>query len=200
MKTMDKRIKAIAVHGLFTAVITLLTLFASIPLPAGTGGAYLNAGDVAIYAASYVLGPIGGMITSAAGSALADILHGSVVYAPVTLVVKGLMALIAGLIFKKSRPLAPILGGLVMPAGYFIFELILYGTGTALFGLWTNAIQYAFGVVAGILLVFALGRTKLVPHHEKKEREKDGALAVSGDTGYGDPDGRGSDNRDNTDP
>lgn len=200
MKSMDKKVKSIAVHGLFTAIITVLTLFASIPLPAGTGGAYLNAGDAAIYAASYVLGPIGGMITAAVGSALADVLHGSVVYAPVTLVVKGLMALIAGLIFKKSRVLAPVVGGLVMPAGYFVFELILYGMGTALFGLWTNAIQYAFGVAAGILLVLALKRTKIIAHHERKEEKKDGALAVSHDTGHGDTDGRGRDSRDNTDP
>ena len=173
MKTTDQKIKTLALHGLFTAIIAILTLFASIPLPAGSGGAYLNAGDVAIYAAAYVLGPVGGMITAAVGSALADILHGAVVYAPATLVIKGLMALIAGLIFKRSRALAPVTAGLVMPLGYFLFELPLYGMGTALFGLWTNAIQYAFGALAGTAVVLALKKAHIKQYNMKKDEPKE---------------------------
>ena len=162
MKANDKIIKRLALHGIFLSVIAMLTLFASVPLPMGSGGAYLNAGDAAIYAAAYVLGPAGGAVTAALGSALADMLHGAMVYAPVTLVIKGLMGLIAGLLFKRLRLGSLPIAGLVMPAGYFAFERILYGSGTALFGLWTNAIQYAFGVAAGILLIAALGRTKAI--------------------------------------
>lgn len=172
MKTDDEKIKRLAAHGIFTAIIALLTLFASIPLPAGSGGAYVNAGDAAIFAAAFVLGPVGGAVTAAVGSALADVLHGAVVYAPATLVIKGLMGLIAGLIFKKSRYLAPPVSGLVMPAGYFLFEVLLYGTGTALFGLWTNAIQYAFGAAAGILLVAALSRAGIRPFEKTRKEDR----------------------------
>lgn len=173
MKTSDEKIKRLAVHGIFTALIGVLTLFASVPLPVGSGGAYLNAGDAAIYASAYVLGPVGGMITAAVGSALADVLHGAVVYAPATLVIKGLMGFLAGLIFKKSRYLAPPVSGLVMPAGYFLFEIILYGVETALFGLWTNAIQYAFGAAAGILIVLALSRTGITLIDKEKRQDKE---------------------------
>lgn len=169
MKKMDNRIKKLALHGLFTAIIAMLTLFASIPLPVGSGGAYLNAGDTAIYAAAYVLGPVGGAIVAAVGSALADVLHGAAIYAPVTFVIKGLMGLIAGLIYRKSRFLAAPLAGVVMPLGYFVFEVFMYGKGTALFGLWTNAIQYAFGIIAGTLLVLALGRAGVKPFYKDKE-------------------------------
>ena len=168
MKTNDERIKKLAVHGLFTAIIAMLTLFASVPLPVGSGGAYLNAGDAAIYTAAFVLGPVGGAIVSAVGSALADLLHGAAIYAPVTFVVKGLMGLIAGLIFKRSRFLAAPAAGTVMPAGYFAFEYFMYGMGTALFGLWTNAIQYAFGIIAGTLLVLALRKAGVKPFYEGK--------------------------------
>lgn len=173
----NDRIRSLAMHGVFLAVIAMLTLFASVPLPAGTGGAYINAGDAAIYAAAYVLGPVGGAVTAALGSALADVLHGAMIYAPVTLVIKGLMGLIAGLLFKRLRHGAPPVAGLVMPAGYFLFEYLLYGRGTALFGLWTNAIQYVFGVVAGILLITALGKTRAVqpaaaPHEGGNFNEK----------------------------
>ena len=200
MKKTDEKVRTLVLHTLFTAIIAVLTLFASIPLPVGSGGAYLNAGDAAIYAAAYVLGPIGGAIAASVGSALADVLHGAVVYAPATFVIKGLMGLIAGLLFKKSRWLAPLAGGIVMPLGYFAFEYLLYGSGTALFGLWTNAIQFAFGVIAGILLVFALGKTKVVPHYRRKEEEKHGALAVHNTDGNDRADGSGSDRGDNPHP
>ena len=147
-------------HGVFTAVIAMLTLFASVPLPVGSGGAYLNAGDAAIYLAAWALGPWGGGLTAAVGSALADILHGSLIYAPATFVIKGLMGVFCGLLWKKLRHGAPAIAGVVMPAGYFLYEILLYGAETALFGLWTNAIQYAFGVTAGILLIIALGRSR----------------------------------------
>ena len=168
MKSNDEKIKKLAAHGVFTAIIAVLTLFASIPLPVGSGGAYLNAGDAAVYTAAFVLGPVGGAIVAAVGSALADVLHGAVVYAPATFIIKGLMGLIAGLLFKKSRVLAPTVGGVVMPVGYFAYELLLYGIGTALFGLWTNAIQYAFGAAAGILIVIALGRAGVKGFYEKR--------------------------------
>lgn len=173
VKASDEKIKRLAVHGIFTAIIALLTLFASIPLPVGSGGAYLNAGDAAIFTASFILGPVGGMITAAVGSALADVLHGAVIYAPATLVIKGLMGLLSGILFKKSKYLAPPVSGLVMPAGYFVYELILYGIGTALFGLWTNAIQYAFGAVAGIFLVLALTRAGVRPLEKTERQEKE---------------------------
>lgn len=163
----SQTIRRLALHGIFAAVIAMLTLFASVPLPVGSGGAYLNAGDAAIYLASAALGPWGAAVTAAFGSALADLLHGAIVYAPATLVIKGLMGMLSGLLWRKLRYGSFAAAGIVMPAGYFIFEMLLYGSGTALFGLWTNAIQYVFGVMAGALLTVALIRSKaLRPYWE----------------------------------
>lgn len=162
-ENMDRiKIKTVVTYGLLTAVIAVLTLFASIPLPVGDGGAYLNAGDAAVYASAYILGPVGGAIVSGVGSALADVLHGSPIYAPATLVIKALMGLVCGLLLKKLRRVPPFIAGLIMPAGYFAFEAALYGAATALFGLWTNAIQYAFGAFAGLLLFMAFERAGIV--------------------------------------
>lgn len=161
-KLTNDRIRSVVMHGILMAIVALLTLFASVPLPMGNGGAYLNAGDAAVYASAYVLGPWGGALVSALGSALADVLHGAVIYAPVTLVIKGLMALICGLLLKRMKRLPPVFAGLIMPVGYFAFEIILYGAETAFFGLWTNGIQYAFGTLAGILLIHALDNSGVV--------------------------------------
>lgn len=168
MKTKTKNreteadIKRLVVYAMLTAIVALLTLFASIPLPVGDGGAYLNAGDAAVYASAYILGPVGGAVVSGLGSAIADVLHGSVIYAPVTLVIKAVMALICGALLKKLRRVPPFAAGLVMPVGYFAYEAALYGAETALFGLWTNLIQYAFGSAAGMLLFIAFERAGVV--------------------------------------
>lgn len=157
----DKRVRLLVLYGLITAIIAVLTLFASIPLPLGEGGAYLNAGDAAIYLAAYILGPVGGFVTAAVGSALADLLHGAAVYAPATFVIKGLMGLICGALIKRIKYGAPPVAGVIMPLGYFAFEYALFGAAAALYGLWTNAIQYAFGVAAGIALIAFAARSKL---------------------------------------
>lgn len=171
----NERIRSLALHGMLTAVIAMLTLFASVPLPVGSGGAYLNAGDAAVHLAAYVLGPIGGAVTAGVGSALADILHGAAVYAPATFIIKALMAFICGHLTKRMRYAAPAISGLVMPIGYFLFELVLYGKAAALPGLWMNGIQYAFGTIAGALLIAALPRSdRHFPYWERLEARRRG--------------------------
>ena len=158
----NDNIRSLVYHSMLTAVIAMLTLFASVPLPVGNGGAYLNAGDAAVYASAYILGPWGGAAVAGVGSALADILHGSPVYVPATLVIKAAMAFICGMLLKKLRRIPPVIAGLVMPAGYFAFELVVLDMSAALFGLWTNAIQYAFGAAAGMLLFHAFEKAGIV--------------------------------------
>ena len=158
----DSAVGRLAAYGLMTAVIAVLTLFASIPLPTGSGGAYLNAGDVAVYFSAWLFGPLGGAATAAVGSALADLLHGSAIYAPATFIIKGLMGLLCGLLFKKIKCGALPIAGLVMPTGYFAYEYLLYDISAALYGLWTNAIQYTFGVVAGIVLIVFAGKSSFI--------------------------------------
>lgn len=179
-KPNEERIRRLALHGIFVSVIAMLTLFASVPLPTGAGGAYLNAGDAAIYAAAYVLGPVGGFITASIGSAVADMLHGAMIYVPATFIIKGLMGLIAGFLYKRIRHFAPLIAGIIMPVGYFAYEFLFFRE-SALFGLWTNAIQYAFGVIASAVLLIALERARAVTpwwerttkEETKKERQDD---------------------------
>lgn len=157
-------IKRITTYAVMLAIITALTYFVYIPM--GTAGAYLNAGDVGIYIASYLLGGWGGAAVAATGSALADVLVGSAIYAPATFAIKGLMALIAGLMYVKlpgkARYACTFIAGLVMPTGYFFYELIIFDASAALFGLWTNAIQYGIGAVLGIIAVIAFERIPFI--------------------------------------
>ncbi|MDE5990297.1 MAG: ECF transporter S component, partial [Clostridia bacterium] len=73
----------------FTAVLAALTTaFTLISIPLATG--YFNFGDLVIFIASVLLGPLYGAIVGAIGGALGDVILSYFVYAPFTLVIKAL--------------------------------------------------------------------------------------------------------------
>lgn len=142
------------------ALVSLVTFFVRVPLP--TGG-YLNIGDIAVVFAGLVLGDLAGAtggwlgaIAGGLGSALADIFGGFAVFAPVTLVAKGLEGGLAGLAAgRRAWVQAALLacGGLAMMAVYFIGETIMPNIGLqgALSELLPNLIQAVSGFVGGRL-------------------------------------------------
>lgn len=151
----QKPVNRLALAGLLAAVVVILT-FAHIPIPIpAMPGAYINLGDVGVYLCAYLLTAPWGALTAAIGSGLADILLGSAIYAGPTFVIKGCMALVASLLISRwKKPLpAVIVAGLLMPAGYFLFETCLYGAATAALSIPFNGIQYAAGVVLGFAAI-----------------------------------------------
>ncbi len=164
----NNKLRKIVWAGLFTALTTVATMVIQVPSP--TGG-YVNAGDVLVILGSFILGPVWGAIAAGVGSALADLFAGYIMYAPATLIIKGLMALTAGMILrsaKKSNPLpftilAGITAEIIMIFGYFAFTATLLGYGWgALAEIPGNCVQGVFGVVAGTFLFFALRRIPYV--------------------------------------
>ena len=108
--------------ALFAALACVATMSIRIPTP-GTGG-YIHPGDAIVILAGIILGPVYGMLAGGIGSALSDLIGGYFVYVPITLVIKGLVALVSGLIYQKmcrygkNRYVAVILGGItdLLPA------------------------------------------------------------------------------------
>ena len=123
--------------ALFAALACVATMSIRIPTP-GTGG-YIHPGDAIVILAGIILGPVYGMLAGGIGSALSDLIGGYFVYVPITLVIKGLVALVSGLIYQKmcrsgkNRYIAVILGGITdivfVAGGYFICEFFFSGTG-----------------------------------------------------------------------
>lgn len=148
--------------ALFAAIIMLATMIA---IPLGTGGGYIHPGDSMIYAAAWFLGPLAGA-AAAVGSALADVILGFPIYAPATFVIKGLMGLAVGLLIKRHgqkllpKMLSMLLGGIIMTAGYFIYEYFIYSAATAFADIPWSLVQAAAGVIIGTLVIGALGRIK----------------------------------------
>lgn len=150
----DEKIKRMTLAGLMCAIVVITTMFAAVPIP-GVQGAYANAGDAAVYAAAYLLGWPWGVMVAAVGSGLADLLLGSALYAPATLVIKGAMAFIAAKLLKKGGMRIPVLllSGGVMMAGYFVYECIIYGAATAVLSVPANLIQAVLGAVLGSIVI-----------------------------------------------
>ncbi|MEA4853203.1 MAG: ECF transporter S component [Christensenella sp.] len=128
---MEQKTKKLTTTAVMAALVFIVTMLVYIPVP-GVKGAYFNVGDVIIYCLSFILGGPYAVFAAAVGSALADLALGSAVYIPATLVIKGCMALIVGMMTLKSVSfkryfIACLLASLVMAFGYCTYEFFLNG-------------------------------------------------------------------------
>lgn len=162
-----KNTKKITIPALLAAAVFVVTWTCRVPIPATNGG-YVNLGDTIIYIAAYIFGgPVAG-ISAALGSILADFLAGAPVYAPATFVIKGVMGLVCGLLMQRKAFIrylsACMLGGLIMTAGYALYELALFGTAYAVASIPYNLIQWvgSTAVAAVLYPIVTRLRTTLV--------------------------------------
>ncbi|MBY8985636.1 MAG: ECF transporter S component [Candidatus Lokiarchaeota archaeon] len=152
---------SLSIVGLFSALICVLTMIISIPIPATQG--FINIGDAGVMITGMMFGPIIGGIAGGVGSSLADIFLGYTIYAPATLVIKGLEGFLVGLIADpknmKSRinyrdVFAVIIGGITMTYGYFLYEIFFFGGPGALYEFFLNGIiQFGLGGIIAIVFI-----------------------------------------------
>jgi len=86
--------KEIAAMGVFTAFVAVATM--SVSAYVGVTGGYFNVGETMVYTAAILMGPIVGGFAGGVGSMLADISLGYTVFAPGTLIIKGVEGVIVG--------------------------------------------------------------------------------------------------------
>ena len=145
--------------ALFAALAWVATMSIRIPT-LGTNG-YIHPGDAVVILSGIILGPVYGFLAGGIGSAMADLLGGYFIYVPITLIIKGLIALISGIIYqrfgktKKSRYICVVIGGItdivLVAGGYFICEFFMYGAGAAA-SIPANLIQGAGGLIISLVL------------------------------------------------
>lgn len=145
-------------------MICVATMIIHIPTP-GTGG-YANLGDAILLTCAFLISPGSAVASAAFGSMLADILSGYMIYAPGTLVIKGITAWIAVLISRWShrenisnkavfaiRLLAGSVAELFMAAGYFFYEAVILSYGlSASASVPANLAQGVVGLAAAMVL------------------------------------------------
>lgn len=159
----SKKIKTMTLAALLAAFACVATMLIQVPTP--TKG-YVNLGDCIVNISAWLLGPVYGAAAAGIGSAMADVISGYIVYAPATLIIKGLMAAASFFVYRAiskkansvfSRVAAAITAELIMVAGYGIFEAIMYGSvATAFLGVSGNLIQGLMGIVSSVVIYEAV--------------------------------------------
>ncbi len=177
-KVMDEKIKKLTMSALLAALTAVSVLVVQIPMP-GTG--YLNLGDGIVLLCGLLLGPLYGAAAAGIGSAIADLISGYVIYAPATLVIKGLTAVTAYKVFKAlsgkdgggaiaknaiseeaRKKVVPhtvfsgIIGELVMVIGYLLYEGLVVLRGGSLAASFSAALSSVpFNLIQGAAGVLA---------------------------------------------
>lgn len=159
--TVEKMAKA----AMFAAIACVATLVIQIPSPLK---GYMNLGDCAVLLAGWLLPMPYGALAAGVGSMLADVFTGYFLYAPITFLLKGLMAFAAGRSYPAlskripplaSRLIAGVLAEGIMVLGYFAFESLLYGASPAALNIPLNLLQGALGVALSMVLIRFLARS-----------------------------------------
>jgi len=161
MKKMNN-IKKLVIAALMAALTAVATMAIQIPSPLH---GYVHLGDSLVLLCGIVLGPLGGALAAGIGSMMADLLTGYFIYAPATLVIKGLAAFAAGLVFsglaksakvQVNRYAAVVISGIssavIVILGYFVYEIFLYGVPAAAANTIFNAVQGIFGIIGAFVL------------------------------------------------
>ena len=168
--------------GIFAALIFVVTYSTHFPFPTmGIGPKILvHLGDTALYLAVIMIGTRRGTIASALGMGMFDLLSQYAIWAPVTVIAKGGMALIAGLFINgnkregksvKFNIIGGIISGIYMIVIYWIGGAIITILTTKNVGLVTsliantegipgNIIQVVLGIVIALPLGVALNKVK----------------------------------------
>ena len=158
----QKRTQKLAFAALFGA-LTFAATWVSFPSPFGGN---VNLGDCILLITAWLPLEPWGIFACAIGATFTDLAAGYAIYAPATFVIKALMVTVAILI-KRGIPQLPAIwralvsgvsAELVMVAGYFVYESILYGAGAALLNIPFNLAQGGIAVTAAILLSLVLSR------------------------------------------
>lgn len=147
-------LKDLSIVAMFTGVVCVATVILKMDIPATHG--FFNVGDSMVYVTALLFGSAIGGIAGGLGSSLADILLGFPLYAPATLVIKGVEGLIVGYLGHKVRPkLETSVRGEVLGIflGISLGAIVCYLGLTYYIGIFGNlVIEKTFWVVVATLL------------------------------------------------
>jgi len=155
--------------AVFAALVFIVTSqIPPIPIPATSG--YFNVGETVIYVAALLFGASVGALSGGIGAMLADVYLGFGVFAPGTLVIKGIEGAIVGFLNLKLKKyiqnvtlcavISVIVGGSEMVAGYFLYEQLALGLSfsVVLAEAPFNAVQMLVGIIIALPIMHAVLR------------------------------------------
>ena len=94
----NKTVYRVTLTAVFAALVFVASVI-SVPVPAAFGMTRIHLGNIFCLLSGFILGPVGGGLAAGIGSGLYDvIIYGDMLSAPFTLVFKGMMAVVCGMI------------------------------------------------------------------------------------------------------
>jgi uncharacterized membrane protein len=160
-RTFDMILTAMAIALVFVA-----TLLLNIKLPITANGGLVHLGTAMLFIISMLFGPKKGAVAGAVGMGLFDLVSGWTLWAPISIIARGLQGYIVGKIAwsngrnggsKAFNILAAIVSIPVMIAVYYVGEAIIFGSfivpAASIPG---NIVQNVVGLVVAIPAVIAL--------------------------------------------
>ena len=158
----NQKVRKLVLSALMAALVYVATSIIQIPSPVN---GYVNLGDCFVLLSGWLLGPWYG--AAGIGSMLVDLLSGYGHYVPGTLIIKGLDALAAALIFralgrgKTAMLVSGIVGETIMVLGYFAYASMILGKGlAAAASIPGNIVQGIAGIAIGLVLAVLLQKAK----------------------------------------
>lgn len=158
----NKNIKDLTLAGIFTATVFLFTAYLHIPTHTG----YTHVGDGILYLAASLLPLPYAVFAGAGGALLADCLTGFALWAPGSVLIKGLTALFFSgkgtkiLTLRNLTALIP--AGILCVGGYYLYESLITGNFIApLAGIPGYTIQWILSSILYIILGLSADRWKI---------------------------------------
>ncbi len=150
--------------AMMAALVCLLTFTVKIPVPA-TGG-YTHLGDCMIFIGVLILGWRKAVPAAALGAALADLFSGAALWIVPTFIIKGVMALIMGVLseryltsYRLGWLLGAVVGGCIQIIGYTVVKMIFFNLPVALATIPNIVMQTTAAIMITVVIVMALTKT-----------------------------------------
>ena len=169
---MNLTLKRIVRIAMMAAIIFAGTYTFKIPI-AITGG-YTHLGDCAIFVGVMLLGRKDGALAAALGAALSDLLSGAMLWVLPTFIIKGIMALVMGLVAEKLMPerkygwlIGEVLGGICQIIGYQLVKIVLISPAAAISTIPTITMQTVAGIIIGAVVITVMQSSNLIARLKK---------------------------------
>lgn len=158
----NRQIKNMCLAATFTAVVFVLTAY--LQIPSNTG--YVHIGDAFIFLSACLLPTPYAVFVGAGGALLADCLTGYAIWAPASVIIKVLTALMftnkKETIINLRNLLALIPAAVMCIGGYYLYEAFISGNFIApLSGIIGSVMQWLASSILFIILGVALDKLKI---------------------------------------
>ena len=158
----NKTVRLMCISGVLVALVFVVTAYLHIP----TVNGYIHVGDGLIYLAAAILPLPYAVAVGAGGALLADTLTGFAVWAPASVVIKGVSCLFFSSkgkrIITRRNVLAVLPAALICAGGYYLYETLVYGSFSAsLVGIPASLTQSLASTVLFIAVGLAIDKMKI---------------------------------------